>query len=206
MDRVSRRRFLGGAGAALGLALLGKAPRGLAAGMAPRVEYRLPYPGGVTWRVVQGNNTTGTHQGYFAYAWDFRMPVGSPITAARGGVVSGVKQDSDEHGWGPAYADKNNYILIDHGDGTTGEYLHIPRDGARVRVGQRVEQGEMIGFSGFTGRRAARTCTSWCRSPRPAPGTPSPCRSASPTCPPTTACLSAPTSTARATAATPNWS
>ncbi len=152
MSRVSRRSFLRLAGAAAAVTASGRFSAPAVGARVPGLGYRLPYPGGVTWRVVQGNNTAGSHQGLFAYAWDFRMPVGSPISAARGGVVSAVKQDSDEHGWGPAYADKNNFILIDHGDDSTGEYLHIPRNGARVRVGQRVEAGEILGLSGFTGQ------------------------------------------------------
>jgi murein DD-endopeptidase MepM/ murein hydrolase activator NlpD len=46
----------------------------------------------------------------------------------------------------------NNEILINHGDGTWGRYLHLKQDGAKVRVGQQVKQGEPIAASGNVGR------------------------------------------------------
>src|SRR5579884_4076416 len=56
----------------------------------PRI-YKLPYPGGLSFDVCQGNNHIGgTHTGAAAYAWDFCMPVGTAVTAARGGTVRAV--------------------------------------------------------------------------------------------------------------------
>src|SRR5262249_35707562 len=46
----------------------------------------------------------------------------------------------------------NNYVVIDHGDGTFSHYLHIKQGGSYVAVGRKVEQGERIAASGNVGR------------------------------------------------------
>ncbi|MGI8914114.1 MAG: peptidoglycan DD-metalloendopeptidase family protein [Chloroflexota bacterium] len=118
----------------------------------PSSPYRLPWPGGEAFSVVQGYSTTFTHQGVEAFAWDFTMPTGSVIEAARGGTVRYVRDDSNTggddvnlFGWA------GNYVVIDHGDGTSGLYLHLMYHGLLVRIGQQVQQGEPIGISGGTG-------------------------------------------------------
>lgn len=109
------------------------------------VVYRLPYTLGQTFTVSQGFNGSYSHYGCDQYAIDFVMPTGTFIHAARSGVVVDVQTHFTE-------ADrKSNYILIEHEDGTLGQYAHLQTDGARVQVGQRVETGELIGFSGNTG-------------------------------------------------------
>jgi len=82
------------------------------------------------------------------------MPQGSPIMAARDGVVSMLKQDSYQSCPQNIYAcpEWNNYIVIDHGDGSSASYLHGFQNGARVRLGQQVRQGDVIGISGTTGQ------------------------------------------------------
>src|SRR5579884_375747 len=147
---LSRRRFLGlSLGAAATLSPFGAL---LARAAAPQPTYHLPFPGGVVWRVGQGVKGGYSHQGRAAYAWDFFMPSGSPITAARAGVVSMLKQDSDQHCRDLSCPDWNNYIVVDHGDGSSAAYLHGLKDGARVRLGQRVEQGQFLGLSDMTGQ------------------------------------------------------
>ena len=41
--------------------------------------------------------------------------------------------------------------MIQHRDGTIGNYAHLLKQGVQVRVGQTVETGTMIGLSGNTG-------------------------------------------------------
>jgi murein DD-endopeptidase MepM/ murein hydrolase activator NlpD len=41
--------------------------------------------------------------------------------------------------------------VILHNDGTTGEYYHLQHNGAFVKVGNSVAQGQQIGLSGNTG-------------------------------------------------------
>ncbi|HLQ36057.1 MAG TPA: M23 family metallopeptidase [Chloroflexota bacterium] len=147
---LSRRRFLG---LSLG-AVATFTPFGtlLARAAAPQPIYHLPFPGGVVWRIGQGVKGGYSHQGRAAYAWDFFMPSGSPITAARAGTAWMLKQSSDQHCRDLSCPDWNNYIVIDHGDGTSAAYLHGLKDGARVRLGQRVEQGQFLGLSDMTGQ------------------------------------------------------
>jgi murein DD-endopeptidase MepM/ murein hydrolase activator NlpD len=124
-------------------------PRGLDRYPPPETSpYRLPWPAGVTRLCIQSNRGIVSHRGWEEFAWDFGMPVGSDVCAARGGVVTAVVTGHDGHG--PRAP--NNLIRIDHGDGTTGCYLHLRKGGALVRVGDRVRQGQRIGLSGHVGR------------------------------------------------------
>src|SRR5712692_11209969 len=100
---------------------------------APRI-YKLPYPGGLSFEICQGNNH-GTHVGHGAYAWDFCMPIGTPVTAARAGTVRAVRQDSNSGGWGMKFVGDANYVVVDHGDGTSGLYMHLMLNGARAKPG-----------------------------------------------------------------------
>lgn len=45
----------------------------------------------------------------------------------------------------------NNYIVIFHSDGTFAEYRHIKMNGSMVKVGDRVEIGQLIAESGNVG-------------------------------------------------------
>ena len=114
-----------------------------------RVTYELPYAPGYAYWIVQGCNGEFSHQGQSAY--DFDLPSGSAVHAARAGRVIRVKQDSDRHGSDPSYGADANLIWIEHSDGTIGRYLHLERGGAEVELGQQVRAGQRIGRSGNTG-------------------------------------------------------
>ncbi len=109
--------------------------------------YRLPWTGGVTRLCIQGNRAIVSHRGWEEFAYDFAMPVGSNVCAARGGTVLNVDVEHDGNG---RHAD-NNLIMVDHGDGTIGWYLHLRQGGSFVKPGQRVRQGVAIGASGNVG-------------------------------------------------------
>jgi murein DD-endopeptidase MepM/ murein hydrolase activator NlpD len=113
--------------------------------------YSLPYAPGKAYRVSQGCNGTYSHFGADQYAIDWRMPEGTPVHAARGGIVVGVKNDSNIGGDSSQYDWDANYVLIRHSDGTLGQYVHLMKGGALVKVGQHVEAGDLIGLSGNTG-------------------------------------------------------
>jgi len=115
------------------------------------VLYRLPYAKGYRPRVLQGFNGRFSHDGRESYAVDFGMPVGTPVHAARGGIVVDVEESHDEGGWDRKYYKTANYIVILHDDGTTGEYYHLKHRGSAVKIGDRVESGDHIGWSGNTG-------------------------------------------------------
>ena len=109
--------------------------------------YRLPWEKGAQWICIQSNRGIVSHRGREEFAYDFRMPVGSQVCAARAGVVTRVVVTNDGNGQNLP----NNLIAIDHGDGTSGWYLHLQKGGSLVAVGDRVTQGQPIARSGNVG-------------------------------------------------------
>lgn len=113
--------------------------------------YRLPYAEGASYRVLQGFGSRFSHRGIEQYAVDFKMPVGTPVHAARGGVVARLVESNDKGCWEDGCGRFANFIVVMHSDGTTGEYYHLQKNGALVEVGDRVVAGQKIGLSGNTG-------------------------------------------------------
>lgn len=108
--------------------------------------YRLPWAAGVSRILSQGNRSFTSHQGLHFYAWDFVMPIGTEIRAARDGIVLEVEQSFSSLGL------RGNYILIRHDDGEISGYFHIQYHGALVKLGDHVQQGQGIALSGMTGQ------------------------------------------------------
>jgi len=113
--------------------------------------YALPYAAGRSYRVLQGFGSRFSHTGLEAYAVDFDMPVGTPVHAARGGIVARVESSNDRGCWEKGCGQYANFVVILHSDGTTGEYYHLEKDGVAVTVGQQVKRGQLIAYSGNTG-------------------------------------------------------
>lgn len=104
-------------------------------------------------RVEQGWGGSFSHRdAENRYGVDFAAPSGTPVRAARAGVVMEVEDGFDGGGRDRA-ADlgRANFVRIVHADGTMALYAHLLRGGLRVRVGQRVGAGEPIGLVGATG-------------------------------------------------------
>lgn len=113
--------------------------------------YALPYASGRSYRVLQGYGSRFSHTGLEAYTIDFDMSEGTPVHAARAGVVARVEESYSIGCWSDGCGRYANYIVILHSDGTTGEYYHLQHDGALVEVGDSVFRGQKIGLSGNTG-------------------------------------------------------
>ena len=113
--------------------------------------YALPFAAGRGYRVTQGCEANFTHKGPQRFATDFDMPIGTPVHAARAGRVVFVRQSSIRGGPTEDYRSDANSIVIEHADRTLARYYHLKAGGARVRVGQTVRAGQMIGLSGNTG-------------------------------------------------------
>ena len=72
---------------------------------------------------------------------DYAAPTGTPIYAAGDGRV---QFRGRQGGYG-------NTIILDHGNQTTTLYAHMSRFNPAVRQGNRVRQGDVIGYVGATG-------------------------------------------------------
>lgn len=83
------------------------------------------------------------HPVYGTYSFhsgvDLASPSGTPIKATRSGVVTAATYNTSA----------GYYVSISHGDGFSSSYLHMTH--YIVSVGQRVEQGQIIGYVGSTG-------------------------------------------------------
>ena len=112
--------------------------------------YLLPWAGGDIHAVTQGEDTSFTHNGLAAYAFDFDLNY-ETVVAARDGKVVMAREDSNAGGCSAFFAGSANYVVIDHGDGMASLYLHLAQNSVEVEVGQMVSAGEPIGISGETG-------------------------------------------------------
>lgn len=79
------------------------------------------------------------HQGM-----DFTSPTGTPVYATGDGKV--IRADRKSSGYG-------NHIRIDHGYGYVTLYAHL--SAYKVRAGQKVKRGDVIGLVGNTGKSMA---------------------------------------------------
>lgn len=115
-------------------------------------RYGLPFAPGKTYRVMQGFDGTFSHTGQFRYCVDWDMVVGTPVYAARPGVVVQTRSDSTVGGTNQKrFINDGNFVRIIHADGTIGEYHHLVAGGVLVKPGQAVARHQPIGKSGNTG-------------------------------------------------------
>ncbi len=117
------------------------------------VAYSLPLDETSHWELGQEfNGEYSHHDEQNRYAVDFIVPIGTPVLAARSGVV--METIGNYNGGGQnakVYASRANFIRILHDDGSMALYAHLKENGILVTAGQRVGLGEVIGYSGNTG-------------------------------------------------------
>jgi murein DD-endopeptidase MepM/ murein hydrolase activator NlpD len=77
----------------------------------------------------------GVHQGL-----DYRAPTGTPVAAMNSGQVILARELFFE----------GNCVVIDHGQGLLTLYLHLSQ--FKIKEGESVKRGQVIGLSGATGR------------------------------------------------------
>jgi murein DD-endopeptidase MepM/ murein hydrolase activator NlpD len=85
-------------------------------------------------RIFNGK-TSSAHQGL-----DFRVPSGTPVAAMNDGTVLLAR---------PMFFE-GNFVVIDHGQGLLTLYLHLSE--FKVKEGDQVKRGQIVGLSGGTGR------------------------------------------------------
>ena len=94
-----------------------------------------PLDGGLNWGVLHGTKDMP--------AVDFAKACGSEIYAAAGGTITKIGSPEEYNG---GYG---GYIVISHPNGTRTLYAHNSEN--LVKVGDKVEQGGLIGYVGNTG-------------------------------------------------------
>jgi murein DD-endopeptidase MepM/ murein hydrolase activator NlpD len=116
------------------------------------VEYLLPLDTRAL-RIDQGFGGSFSHaDDQNRHALDLAAPIGTPVLAARDGVVMEVESDFARAGLDrERYGGRANMVRLLHDDGTMSVYAHLDTDGVLVRPGQHVRAGERIGRSGNTG-------------------------------------------------------
>lgn len=109
--------------------------------------YVLPYPVGESYKIDLSNCSGSYHSDGRPdqFAIDFDMDIRTVITATRPGEVVHIVESGFDGGH------PNNLVVVDHGDETYAEYMHLTNNGAFVEVGDLVCQGDTIGLSGSTG-------------------------------------------------------
>jgi len=118
----------------------------------PPRPYRAPFPLAETHVITQAYPMRATHVTPDSqYAVDIGLPDGTPIHAAREGIVINLRHDSFRGGVEAALLDQANVVEILHDDGTIAVYAHLHWDSIQVHVGQRVALGQYIANSGNTG-------------------------------------------------------
>lgn len=97
---------------------------------------------GFGYRIDPHYKTRAFHAGM-----DFTAPRGTPIYATGDGVIT--RADNSAKGYG-------NHVRIDHGYGYVTLYAHMWK--IKVRVGQKVKRGDIIGLVGNTGKSVGPHC------------------------------------------------
>ena len=93
---------------------------------------------------------------------------GDPLLAvADGRVTAAVGSHRDQPVGGNTWDDMDgNHVIIDIGGGRYVLYAHMKQGSLRVRAGDLVHKGQVIGQVGDSGTPMSRTCTSRCRTSR----------------------------------------
>jgi hypothetical protein len=92
----------------------------------------------------QGDGTT--NEQYYAFGQPILAAGAGTVRMAADGVPDNVPGKVDEvH---PA----GNHVIIDHGNGEFSFYAHLKMGTVRIKPGQHVEQGEILGLCGNSGR------------------------------------------------------
>jgi len=112
-------------------------------------EYVLPYPAGKAYYLMQSYCSIRPYRSHHdQIAYDWFMPIGAKVVAARGGWVVEMRESNPDTGLG---ARAENYVYLEHADGSVAFYAHLMQNGVDVEVGRWVDQGERIGASGNSG-------------------------------------------------------
>lgn len=118
-----------------------------------RYDYLRPFSENANAYISQGFNGQSSHQGALnANAIDFALLLGTPVLAARNGIVMEVIDGNPDLGGSKASdLDNANLIRIVHDDDSMAIYGHLLEGSATVKPGQWVAAGTVIAQSGNSG-------------------------------------------------------
>lgn len=129
--------------------------------MIERTEVGPPFSQDLGIDILQGFHGPWSHKRFTAtkdlsYAVDFKLPLGTSILAAKGGIVVLVFDMADkcyqgtdaDIGNGMVWGE-TNYALIDHDDGTMALYSHLEKDSGVLKRDQEVKVGQNDCKDGF---------------------------------------------------------
>ncbi len=105
----------------------------------------LPFRPTGAFEVIQGFDGALTHKDRVRHAIDFAMPEGTPVLAAREGVVTWIQDDAQD-----GTRTGGNLISVLHRDGTLTQYAHLKRGSVVVKEGQSISRGGVLAKSGST--------------------------------------------------------
>ncbi len=91
------------------------------------------------------------HVGKLRNAIDFPCDEGTQILASLEGIVVWTKDDSNVGGSDKKYWNEGNRIVVKHENEEYSAYEHLRYKGVKVKVGEKVKTGQIIGYSGNTG-------------------------------------------------------
>jgi len=117
-----------------------------------RWPYGFPLPTSARWTLTQGFGGHESHRDPANWhALDFAAAEGTPVLAAREGIVMQVIDQFCEGGTDAALKERGNLVRVLHEDGSMGLYAHIAPGSARVRTGEEVVRGQVLAAVGSVG-------------------------------------------------------
>jgi len=129
---------------------------------------KLPILG--AWDVAQGADGEYTHKGPWRHAVDFSLPAaappktaedlaaypafGLPVLAPQRGIVALAVDGTADNALGAVDTSRNwgNHVSLRHDDGSYSLLAHLKKDSVKVRTGDPVAIGEIVGLCGNSGR------------------------------------------------------
>jgi murein DD-endopeptidase MepM/ murein hydrolase activator NlpD len=112
-------------------------------------RYMLPVPKNLLERIDR--TSSPVHIGILRNAVDLIVREKTPVLATADGIVTSVEDDSNFGGPYPIYWMYTNFITIQHSNGEYSRYDHLEYRSSKVRLGQRVNAGQVIANVGMTG-------------------------------------------------------
>ena len=122
--------------------------------VADGAAFRLPFADGNAFIVGQAYDGPLTSHSNLndQHAVDINMPEGTPIVAARDGVIIESEFAYTNHGGlDERLKNQANHVLIEHADGSLTQYAHLAPIPVHLALGAKVHAGQLIGYSGNTG-------------------------------------------------------